>query len=163
MGTKAKGNSSGRPPKFREPRRPVTMTLPERVLDQLAAIDPDRARAVVKVTEAVTGIDPQHFKPVELVEMVPGKSLIVVGPSTTLREIPWIKLIEIAPARYLLTIPPGTSIEVLEVALRDLLHHPELPKNERENAVLQEMLNLLGHQRRARRWSKAEILIIDTG
>jgi hypothetical protein len=41
----------GRRPKFRGPRRPVTVTLPERTLATLAAIDADRARAIVKVTE----------------------------------------------------------------------------------------------------------------
>jgi len=152
----------GRPPKFREPRQPVTMTLPQRVLSLLAEIDQDRACAVVKVTEAVAGLDRQHFKPVELVEMAPGKSLIVVGPSKSLRMIPWLKQIEIAPARYLLTIPSGTSIEVVEVALRDLVHNAELQKDERENEVMQEILNLISHQRRARRLSKAEILIVDT-
>ncbi len=153
----------GRPPKFREPRRPVTMILPERILDQLAGIDPDRTRAVVKATEAVAGTGRGKFKPVELVEMAPGKSLIVVGPSKTLRKVPWAKLIEIAPARYLLTIPSGTSIEALEVALRDLSHDPDLQNNERENAVLNELLHLIGHHRRSQRLSKEEILVIDTG
>ena len=59
----------GRPPKFREPRHPVTMTLPERILDQLAEIDPDRTRAVVKVTEAVVGTGKGRFKPVELIDV----------------------------------------------------------------------------------------------
>jgi hypothetical protein len=152
----------GRPPKFREPRHPVTMTLPERILDQLAEIDPDRTRAVVKVTEAVAGIGGEGFKPVELVEMAPGKSLIVVGPTKALKQIPWLKLIEIGRARYLLAIPSGTPIEALEVDLRDLCHNPELQKNEHETTVLQELLNLIGQQRRTRRLSKAEILIIDT-
>jgi len=156
-------NRSGRPPKFREPRHPVTMTLPERILDQLAEIDPDRSRAVVKVTEAVLGIDQRHFKPVELVEMAPGKFLIVVGPSKALKNIYWIKLIEIARTRYLVTFPSGTPIEALEVALRDLFRNPELKKNKREIAVLKELLNLIGHQRRAQRLSKSEILIIDVG
>jgi len=162
MQSKTKMNRSGRPPKFLEPRHPVTMTLPERVLDQLAEIDPDRASAVVKVTEAVMGTGQGHFELVELVEMAPGKSLIVVGPSKALRRIPWLKLIEIARTRYLLTIPSGTSIEALEVALRDLSANPVLQKNERENAVLNKLLNLIGHQRRSRRLSKAEILLIDT-
>ena len=64
--------------------------------------------------------------------MASGKSLIVVGPSKALRKIPWLKLIEIARARYLVTVPSGTPIEVVEVALRDLLHNPELQKNERK-------------------------------
>jgi len=157
-----KNHGGGRPPKFREPRHPVTMTLPERILDQLAEIDPDRTCAVVKVTEAVMGSGTGHFKPVELVEMAPGKSLIVVGPNKALRQIPWLKLIEIARARYLLTIPSGTPIEALEVALRDLSNDPKLQKNERENSVIQELLNLIGQQRRTQRLSKAEILIIGT-
>ena len=100
----------GRPPKFREPRRPVTMTLPERILDQLTEIDQDRTRAVVKVTEAVVGTGDGRFKPVELIEMSPGRSLIVVGPSKTLRKIPWLKLIEIARARY----PLDNSLRYLD-------------------------------------------------
>ena len=163
MQPKAKRNRGGRPPKFNEPGHPVTMTLPERILDQLAEIDPDRACAVVKATEAVVGTGRGRFSPVELVEMAPGKSLIVVGPSKALKKIPWLKIIEIARARYLLTIPSGMSIEALEVSLRDLLSDSELEKNKRENAVLHDLLNLIGHQRRTRRLSKAEILIFDTG
>jgi hypothetical protein len=163
MQSRTKMTRGGRPPKFHEPRHPVTMTLPERILDQLAQIDPDRTCAVVKATEAVMGTGKGHFKPVELVEMAPGKSLIVVGPSKALRQIPWLKLIEIARARYLLTIPSGTPIEALEVALRDLFHNPKLQKNEHETIVLNELLNLIGQQRRTLRLSKAEVLIIDTG
>ncbi len=163
MSPKNPMNLGGRPPKFCEPRRPVTMTLPDRILDHLSEIDPDRTRAVVKVTEAVAGIGRESFKPVELVEMAPGKSLIVVGPSRALRRIPWLRLIEITRARYLLTIPLGTPIEALEVALGDLIRRPELRKNVQENAVLEELMNLIGQQRRTRRLSKAEILIIDSG
>ncbi len=162
MGQKSK-TGGGRPPKFREPRHPVTMTLPERILDQLAEIDPDRTRAVVKVTETVLGTGQGKYKPVELVEMSPGKSLIVVGPSKALRKIPWIKLIEIARTRYVLSIPSGTPIEALEVTLRDLSHNLELQKDERENAVLNELMNLIGSQRRSQRLSKEEILVVDTG
>ncbi len=138
------------------------MTLPERILALLAGVDSDRTRAVVKVTEAVAGTGRGRFKPVDLVEMAPGESLIVIGPAKALKRIPWLKLIEIAPARYLLTLPPGTPVEALEVALRDLSSNPELPKSERENAVLLELIGLIGDQRRNLRLSKAEILIIHT-
>src|SRR5450759_23990 len=117
MQVKPKKNAGGRPPKFSVPRRPVTVTLPERTLSQLAAIDTDKARAIVKATDAVRGYGDSRFRTVELVEMAPGKSLIVVSPSQALKRIPFLKLIEIAPARHLLTIPSGTAIESLEVAL----------------------------------------------
>ncbi|HMK66804.1 MAG TPA: hypothetical protein VK564_13480 [Thermodesulfobacteriota bacterium] len=162
MNEKSKRKGGGRPPKFAEPRHPITMTLPERILDQLAEIDQDRACAVVKVTEAVSGTPKGHFKPVELIEMYPNKSLIVVGPSKALKKIRWLKMIEIAQARYLLSLPSGTPIEALEVALRDLFHDSELQENKREKFILNELLDIIGHQRRARRLSKAEILVIDT-
>jgi hypothetical protein len=162
MDIKDTSKGGGRPPKFQEPRHPVTMTLPERILEQLAQIDPDRTRAVVKITEAVSGKGGGAFKPVELVEMAPQQSLIVVGPSQALKKIPWLTTIEITPTRYLLAIPSGTPIEVLEVALRDMLNDPELKSNEREWAMLQELLNVIGQTRRTRRMSKAEILMIGT-
>jgi len=140
----------------------VTVTLPERILAQLAAISTDRARAIVKVTDAVTESDRRRLRPVELVEMSPGKSLIVVGPSQALNSISFLKLIEIAPARYLLTIPPGTAVESLEVVLRDMLNDPNVHHNEREHAIVLELMNLIGHQRRTKRMSKAEILIINS-
>ncbi len=139
------------------------MTLPERILDQLAEIDPDRTRAVVKVTEAVLGIGQKQLKPVELVEMYPGKYLIVVGPSKALREIYWIKLIEIAPTRYLVTIPSGTPIEALEAALRDQFNNTKVLKDKREKTILNELLDLIGHHRRSQHLSKSEILLIDIG
>jgi hypothetical protein len=162
MSAEKKSNPGGRPPKFGEPRRPVTMTLPVRILEQLAVINPDRTLAVVKATEAVMGSSGKQFKLVELVQMAPGKSLIVVGSSLALRQISWLRLIEIAPARYLLTIPSGTPIEALEVALRDLAHDPEQVKNQRETQVLDDLLQLIGQHRRSMRLSKAELLIIDT-
>ena len=72
--------AGGRPPKFREARRPVTVTLPERVLKTLEAVNPDRALAIVKCVDAVAGKGEHAAKPVELVEVLPGKALIVVGP-----------------------------------------------------------------------------------
>ena len=162
MGPKSK-TGGGRPPKFREPRCPVTMRLPERILDLLAEIDTDRTCAVVKVTEAVAGTGQGKFLPVELVAMSPGKSLIVVCPSKILRKIPWIKLIEISRGRYLVSIPSGTPIETLEVTLGDLSHDPDLKKIEFENNILHDLLNLIGLHRRSHRLSKEEILVIDTG
>lgn len=162
MATKDKAVRSGRPPKFREPHRPVTMTLPKRILDQLAQIDPDRARAVVKVTEAIFETERGRFKPVELLEMAPGKSLIVVGPCKALEKIPWLKKIEIFPTRYLLSVPLGTPIEALEVALWELIQNPKVSESKHEYSVLQDLLKIIGSQRRKLQLSKEEILIVNT-
>ena len=88
--------------------------------------------------------------------------MIVVGPSQALKNIPFLKLIEIAPARYLLTVPPGTAVESLEVALHDMVNDPNIRHDEREHTTLLELMNLIGHQRRTKRLSKAEIMIINS-
>lgn len=154
-------HAGGRPPKFLEPRRAITVTLPERTLRQLAAVDRDRARAIVKVTDAVVRKDLPPNKLVEVVEIEPGTGVILVGPSSYLRQIPWLKLVEVAPARYLLVIPTGTPIDSLEIAVMDILD--ELPPmEERERAILEELELRIRHLRRGKKVSKAELLFIDT-
>ena len=115
----------GRPPKFQEPRRPVTVTLPESTLAKLAAINPDRAQAIVKATHAAMPRKANGHKRVELVEVMPGLGVLIVGPSRYLQKIKWLRLVELAPMRYLLVVPSGTAIDSLEVAIIDLLENLE--------------------------------------
>jgi hypothetical protein len=151
----------GRPPKFREPRRPVTVTLPERTLRLLAAVDKDRARAVVKVTDAALAPTPQS-QLVDVVEVMRGVGIILVGPSRCLRQIPWLRLVEVAPSRFLLSIPSGTPVDSLEIALHDLLETVPLA-DARERAILERLHALMRTLRRGRNVSKAEMLFVDTG
>jgi hypothetical protein len=148
----------GRPHKFREPGRPVTVTLPERTLARLAQIDSDRARAIVKATDATIHSGEERNLP-ELVEVAPGTSVILVGPSRCLQGIEWLRLMEIAPARYLLTIPSGTPVDSLELALVDLLESAA-PEDPWERSVLQRLRNLMGTLRRGSELLKAEVLLI---
>jgi len=164
MGKGAKDPSrgrSGRPPKFREPRRPVTVTLPERTLRLLAAVDRDRARAIVRVTDAtLPSADTADSRLVEVVEILPGIGIILVGPSRYLKQIPWLRLVELAPGRLLLSIPSGTPVESLEIAVHDLLE--AVPATEsRERAILEGLHALIRRLRRGRSLSKAEMLFVD--
>lgn len=154
-----KKRAGGRPPKYSEARRPVTVTLPERILQDLHAINHDRSRAIVKCVETVMANGDRPFKPVELIELTPGKALIVVGPSSSLQQIEWLRLVEIAPLRYLLVLPSGTAIEVLEVAIQDLLR--DLDPDSSESVLLKELMDLIGQQRRGRSITKAELLFVD--
>ncbi len=151
----------GRPPKFEEAGRPVTTTLPERTLQQLEAIDSDRARAIVKAAAAATRADSRTATQVEVVEAYPGQGMIVVGPSKSLRKISLLRLVEIAPARFLLVVPSGTAMEALEVAVTDLQEHLS-PGETYERDLLTELHRVLRHRRRAQEVSKAEILLLST-
>ena len=151
----------GRPPKFQEPRRPITVTLPESTLAQLAAIDPDRAQAIVKATKAAMPRDAKGHKPVELVEVLPGLSIIVVGPSRYLQKITWLRLVELAPLRFLLTIPAGTAVESLELAVIDLLQTLK-SYEDWEKAILEGLRDLMRCLRLDGKLSKAELLFVET-
>jgi len=152
--------AGGRPPKFQETCRPITVTLPERILKSLERVSPDRALALVKCIESVIGQKNEVKTLVELVEVLPGKALIVVHSDRSLSQIEWLRMVEIAPARYLLVLPPGMPIERLEVEMRDLMER--LNEGDQEELLLLEQLQkLLIHQRRQKTLSKGELLLVD--
>ena len=151
----------GRPPKFSESRRPVTVTLPESILARLEAINPDRAQAIVKAVRTAVPRDAKHQKQVELVEVAPGVGIILVGPSRYLKRIKWLRLVEIAPMRYLLTIPSGTAVDSLELAVVDLIGNVK-SLDEWERSILEQLRDLMRALRVADKLYKAELLFIDT-
>ena len=147
----------GRPPKFQEPRHPITVTLPESTLGQLAAINSDRSRAIVKAATAALPVDPKR-KPVELVEVLPGLSVILIGPSRYIQKIKWLRLVEVAPLRFLLTIPTGTAVDSLELALLDLLQNLK-PYEDREGLILEGLRGLMRRLRVYGKLSKANFCL----
>jgi hypothetical protein len=151
---------SGRPRKFKEPSRPVTVTLPERTLDRLELIDSDRARAIVKAVDGAVEDEQGALRRVDVIEMAPGTGLLVVPATRTLAKIPWLKMIEIAPGRFLIAIQSGTAIEKVEVALNDLIDEAKrsAPQDDDVLTVLRETVAKL---RRKERVSKAEVLLVD--
>jgi len=153
-------NLGGRPRKFSESSRPVTVTLPDRVLSLLQSVHEDRALAIAKATDWVTRSRENSAPAVELVEVEKGRAVIIVGPSRALQQLSWLRLVEIAPTRFLLVIPTGTPIETLEVSLMDL--YDSTPKeDEYERRILGELKRCLTAQRRGKKVSKAELLLVD--
>jgi hypothetical protein len=150
----------GRPRKFTEASHPITVTLPERTLRLLAAISPDRAKAIVRATDALMAPALSAHESVRLTEIEKGKAVIVVGPSRRLREITWLKLIEVSPGNSLLVVPSGTAPEKLELAIMDLL--PTLAPHEiEERKLIETLLARIASLRRGRRMTQSEIIIVD--
>ena len=120
-------NKGGRPAKFAEPSRPVTVTLPLRILDALASIDADRAKAIVKSVESVlapSSSGPLDPTPILELPIDDEEALLAVADNRLLRRIPWLTLIEVAPGRHLISLKAGTPLEKLEVTLGDFLDAP---------------------------------------
>ena len=152
-------HAGGRPAKFDEPRRPVTVTLPERILDRLAEIDGDRARAIVKAVEATSARDGQRRDAVDSLDLGGNASLLTVVENRFLRAIPWLRLIEIAPGRNLLSLGPGATIEKLEVALGDLLDTSSDATDD-ERRTIELLLERLRTPRRRKAVHTEDILVI---
>lgn len=153
--------AGGRPRKFGEPSRPVTITLPERVLKMLTKVDEDRARAITKIVDAYSaGSERGRKSLVEVVPVAPGRAVVFVPCSRYLRSIPWLQLVEVAPARHLLALADKTPIEKLEVTLVDLLE--DIPDDEAsEREILKELLACLRVPRRRQSVTKEEIIVLD--
>ena len=158
ISTKIRKAAGGRPPKFKETRHPITVTLPDRILKSLERIGPDRALALVKCVETVIGAQGE-VNPVELIEVLPGKALIVVSSRKALSQIEWLRLVEIAPARYLLVFPTGKPIECLEVELKDL--GESLAVEDDEHRLIEQLQKVLVQQRRQKTLTKGELLVVD--
>lgn len=66
----------GRPRKFAETSRPVTVTLPQTALDRLAMVHPDRGLAIAKAADIAAGVACQAHA-VELAEIEKGTGIIM--------------------------------------------------------------------------------------
>lgn len=152
-------NLGGRPRKFKEASRPITITLPDRILNTLDALGPDRARAIVRSVDHLQPELKSDSPLVEVVEVAKGVGIIVVGPSARLRKIPKLRLIEVAPARYLLTLLHGLSPADLEIALSDILDDDGAIE-ERERHLLTELHQRLRQLRRFSKMTRAEMLFV---
>jgi hypothetical protein len=152
-------DKGGRPKKFDEPSKPVTVTLPLRVLEKLSRIDSDRAKAIVRATEAAS---PAALPPPGSVCEIPvseEENLIAIADSPLLRSLDWVTLIEVAPQRHLIALRSGVPMEKLEVTLGDLLDaNPDAPVAERE--LLRLLLERIRTPRRNRAVRSESILVI---
>lgn len=152
-----KKKTGGRPPKFAEPSRPVTLTLPESTLAVLENISSDRSRAIVELTKKARCTDEREVALVETVEMAKDTGLVIIGPSKSLQKMPFLRLVEVAPTRYLLAFEQGCDFHNLEIAIMDAL---EDEREKRERQLLTQLLQHIKGLRKAQRVSMAEILVV---
>ena len=155
-------NKGGRPSKFDEPSRPITVTHPDRILERLADIDGDRAKAIVKAVEAALDTPGGETRPVGEMPVGSGESLLTVADNRFLRRIPWLTLIEVSPGRHLLSLKDGATVEKLEVTLQDILDAPG-DARPAELAFLNRLCASLRAPRRNRAVRPESILIVRNG
>ena len=134
----------GRPRKFTAPARPVTITLPDHVLDALSTLDPDLGRAIVRLAQPVLG--ERRHPPAELATF--GRhSVIVVSPSRTLEKRTGIELIHLPDGRALISFDRSKTIPGLELVIADALDDASLPPKDRE--IFEAVAGILKSARRS--------------
>jgi hypothetical protein len=148
----------GRPKKFDEPSRAVTVTLPDSVIKGLAAIHEDRAMAIAEACQNNV-FRGEHPISVEVVQAGPGRGLILVGTSKYLDRLDCMRLVRITPERHLITVKARTPIASVEIALRDLLDSIPL-SDEWERKMVASLATLFRRTRQLKVMHKEEILII---
>lgn len=145
----------GRPPKFNRPARPVTVTLPEDVLETLRSIDPDVGRAIVRLSmrqrsrPALSGIE---------VAASGGRAVIVVHPTRALSSIAGVELVPLADGRALISLEDGMPEAQFEIEVRDALESAALTEADRE--MLRALAALLRQARRSHSVTFRRILVL---
>jgi hypothetical protein len=146
----------GRPRKFGRPAEPVTITLPDDIVQALRADDPDLSRAIVRLVEVAR---PARVRrpPVELTHY--GHSaVIVVTPRTAIKRLPGVALVPLPDGRALISLGQEVGVAEFEVMVRDALDADDVTAPDR--AVLESLRDILREARRSRRIKLRERSII---
>ena len=149
----------GRPPKFSVPARPVTLTLPEHVIETLLTIDADLGRAVVRLAQPA--IAKQPHPPAELVTY--GRhAVIVITPSRTLGRLRGVELVPLPDGRALISIDRPTTIAELELLIEDALETNGVSPG--DSTVLRAIADILKTARRSENVSllQRSIIVLET-
>lgn len=144
MTTTALRRGRGRPRKFAEPTRAVTLTLPESVLATLTAVHKDISRAIVQLTVRRR----RHKHPLAELVTFGGNAVITVRPTPSLEERAGVRLVPLPDGRALLSFDQPASIADLELTLSDALEDPQLPRADRQ--VFEAIVGILKDARRSR-------------
>ena len=132
----------GRPPKFGRRARPVSITLPEDLIERLHAEHLDLGRAIVELFEARSPSD----TPVQLAEFGRG-ALILVPPAGALKRMAGVELIPLSNGRALIALDHPMSPSDLELTLNDALAGPAI--SVRDRAIVTNVVSILREARTA--------------
>ena len=158
MAMSGKRSPLGRKPKFQEPSSSITITLPDRILQKISTIDADRAKGIVKCVENTLAENKKSN--VNVLKISDKEGILTVGPCSLLNTIPHLKLIEISPLHYMISKPAGTPIEMIEIALIDMIEKIS-PEQHEEKDMLMKIRNYIKTHRENDSLQTREIILLN--
>ena len=135
----------GRPRKFDEPTRVVSLTLPESVIASLTHLHGDLGHAVTRLARKVGKHLPGR-KPAELV-MFGRRATISVRPSRTLARRLEVELVPMPDGRALMAFDAPQTVAEFELRLHDVLDDATITGEDRE--ACEAMRSILRDARRS--------------
>lgn len=140
----------GRPRKFDEPSRVVSLTLPESVIGSLSRVNEDLGHAVAGLIQSSRS--PASREPAELVTFG-ARAVISVRPSRFLEQHLGVSLVPLPDGRALIALEEPRSVADLELRIHDLLE--EGSGNADDRATLDGLRTILRDARRS-----AEVMLV---
>ena len=134
----------GRPRKFAQPSRAVTLTLPETVIEALESIDRDLSRAIVRIVQAEAT---KHAHPAAELVTFGRRAVIVVNPTRTLEQRTGVVLIPCSDGRALISFDGSMTPARLELLIQDALDEHDLPED--DGRVFESIRDVLKETRRS--------------
>lgn len=132
----------GRPLKFGRPTRPLSVSLPDDVIEWLDSIDPDPAWAIVSLFEKARQRTSLHDGrvPAELVQL-PGKRALIIVTPDLFDGLQGVSVIRLSDGRGFLALEAGKGYADLEVAVADRIDAPGVTPERRKalSAIRQQL------------------------
>lgn len=141
--TQALRRGRGRPKKFDEPTRVVTLTLPESAVARLLQVHSDLARAVLGLIDARA---PAPERPPAELVVFGRHAVISVRHTPTLERRIGVQLVPLPDGRALISFDSPRTIAELELAITDALDDRSLQADDR--AVFEGIAAILRDARR---------------
>jgi hypothetical protein len=134
----------GRPRKFDEPTRVVSLTLPESAIEQLSQTHGDLGRAVVSLIDRTRS---SRKRPAAELVVFGNHAVISVQPTPSLEQRVGVELVPLPDGRALLSFDAPHTVADLELSINDALDDPSLSGDDR--AVFDSIRGILRDARQA--------------
>ncbi len=121
-------------------------------------VDADRAKGIVKCVENTLAENKNGN--VNVLKISDKEGILTVGPCNILNTIPHLKLIEISPLHYMISKPAGTPIEMIEIALIDMIEKIS-PEQHEEKDMLMKIRNYIKTHRENDSLQTREIILLN--
>jgi hypothetical protein len=141
--TTALRRGRGRPRKFAEPTRAITITLPESVLSTLTSVHKDISRAIVQLA----GRRLRHKHPLAELVTFGRNAVITVRPTPSLEQRADVQLVPLPDGRALISFAQARTVAEFELTLNDALEDPSLDADDRQ--LFEAIVRILRDARRS--------------